>query len=326
MDARYFIHRHDAEALDTMKSIPGFTMVSKKFSDIFMERGAKIANLSSNLHLSERQLPEVYGMLPPICEKLEIPVPELYLAQDPVINAWTSGETTPYITLTSGLLNNCSSDVVRAVMAHECGHIVCKHVLYKTMVSFILTLGSSFLAMPFLTFALQYAMLYWDRCSEYSADRASAYVCGGPEDVVKTMTALASGSSELMEKIDREEFLAQAKEFREYSSASDWNKFLMYYSLLKTNHPFTADRAADIVAWCASKDYDDLCRGVPFTPPNAAVRICPKCKNVVTQGQAFCPSCGTKLVRCPHCGAVFAEGTNFCDKCGSKLKNKEEET
>ena len=133
MYSEYFIHPNDAKALKALKAIPGFPLLTKKFMDIFVERGVKISNLASKLKLSEKQFPEIYNMLPPICEKLEIPVPELYVEQDPYINAYTTGETVPCIVLTSGLINNCSLDVINAVMAHECGHIVCKHVMYKMM-------------------------------------------------------------------------------------------------------------------------------------------------------------------------------------------------
>lgn len=318
MYAEYFIHPNDAKALDAMKSIPGFTMLSKKFSDIFVERGVKISNLSSKMKISESQLPEIYCMLPPICEKLQISVPELYLEQNPDINAYTTGDNTPCIVLTSGLLTNCTPDVVSTVMAHECGHIVCHHVLYKTMVNFILSVGTSILNMPFLSFALQYAMLYWDRCSEYSADRAAAYVSGGSDAVVKTMMQLASGSPNLSERVNHDEFLKQAEEFKSFNDNSAWNKFLMYWQLLEENHPFLVDRASDIVEWCKSKDYEDLCNDVPYRPANMRPH-CPKCNQPIAEDTNFCGACGTKIVRCPGCNALFTEEDKFCDKCGSKL-------
>ena len=265
MNSDFFIHPNDAKALKAMKAIPAFTMVSKKFSDIFAERSFKLSNLSSKLRISDRQLPEIYNLLPPICAKLEIPVPELYLENNPEINAYTAGDKTPFIVLTSGLITHCSKEVIQAVMAHECGHIVCHHVVYKTMIKFILGVGSSILNLPFVSFTLEYAMLYWDRCSEYSADRAAAYVCGGPDPVVKTMMELACGSKNLVGRINKEEFLKQAKEFKQYSDESKWNKFLMYYSLADMDHPFLADRASDIVDWCRSRDFASI--DVPGAAP-----------------------------------------------------------
>ena len=157
-----------------------------------------------------------------------------------------------------------------------------------------------------LTFSLKYALLYWDRCSEYSADRVAAYVSGGPEPVVKTMSAFVSGSSELMEKINREEFLKQAEEFHLYSESSVWNKFLMYQQLINTDHPFTADRAADIVKWCDSEEYKKLCTegitdksqevSAPPQDTSALFKQCPVCKGFAKATATFCPNCGSKLV------------------------------
>lgn len=326
MYTEYFIHPNDAKALKALKAIPGFPLLTKKFLDVFYERGWKISNLSSRLKLSERQFPDIYGILPPICEKLEIQVPEMYIEQDPYINACTFGETNPCIILTSGLINNCSSDVIKAVIAHECGHIVCKHVMYKTMARFFLGVGAKILNVPFLSFSLEYALLYWDRCSEYSADRAAAYVCGGPDTVVKTMTELASGLPTMVDEINQEEFLKQAEEFHEYSDESAWNKFLMYYQLLGTNHPFTSDRAADIIKWCDSRYYADLCNGVPYgsnkeysmdnynvnnelndnldmfsntdnnTPFYESMDRCPVCQLFIDKNSVYCPYCGNKII------------------------------
>lgn len=317
--SEYFIHPKDAEALNALKSIPAFPMLTKKFSEIFHERTAKIENLSSHLRISERQLPEIYEMLPPICEQLEIPVPELYLVNDPYINACTMGDTTPCIRLNSGLITNCSPDVIKVVIAHECGHIVCHHVLYKVMANFFCGIAGSLINIPFLSYALKYALLYWDRCSEYSADRAAAYACGGSEPVVKTMTALASSSNTLLDKVDHDEFLKQAEEFKEFNDSSAWNKFLMYWLLLDLDHPFVVDRAADIVEWCNSDEYRNLCDGVPYTEYSYEGDRCPKCGAHLAKDAKFCSACGAKVKRCQKCGAVFTEEDSFCDKCGEKL-------
>ncbi len=94
-------------------------------------------NMASRIRLSERQLPEIYMHLPPICEKLGIPEPELYLEMHPEPNAWTYGDTRVYITLTSGLIEYMTDEELDAVIAHECGHILCHHVLYGTMANIL---------------------------------------------------------------------------------------------------------------------------------------------------------------------------------------------
>ncbi len=43
-----------------------------------------------------------------------------------------------------------------------------------------------------------------------------------------------------------------------------------------------------------------------------------KCGAVLKEGQAFCPSCGTKQEKpCPSCGAVMESDAKFCPVCGA---------
>ena len=58
---------------------------------------------------------------------------------DPQPNAWTSGDTKIFITVTSGLVEMLSEKELDAVIAHECGHILCRHVLYHTVARYILS-------------------------------------------------------------------------------------------------------------------------------------------------------------------------------------------
>ena len=80
------------------------------------------------MRISEKQLPKYYHMLPPICEKLGIEVPELYLTMDGSPNAYTAGDTKPFIVMTTGLLKSLPEELIPTVLAHECGHIACHHV------------------------------------------------------------------------------------------------------------------------------------------------------------------------------------------------------
>lgn len=105
---------------------------------VWDEKQFRIENMSSRLRLSEKQMAKYYSMLPPICEKLGIEVPELYLELNVHANAYTSGDTKPFIVITSGLIETIPDELIPTVLAHECGHIVCHHVLYSTMGRMIL--------------------------------------------------------------------------------------------------------------------------------------------------------------------------------------------
>ena len=88
-----FIHETDKAALQTLKSIPGFTQLLKAFMKVWNEKLCHIDNMATNIRISENQLSKYYEMLPPICEKLGIEVPELYMTLDVNPNAWTYGDT-----------------------------------------------------------------------------------------------------------------------------------------------------------------------------------------------------------------------------------------
>lgn len=89
--------------------------------------------MSTNLRLDEKQIAKYYNMLPPICTKLGIDVPELFVELDVHPNTYTYGDTKPFIVITSGLFETLPDELIPTVLAHECGHIACHHTLYTTM-------------------------------------------------------------------------------------------------------------------------------------------------------------------------------------------------
>ena len=158
---RDFVHEDDQKALDALKSIPGFDQLIKGFMKIYSERTMKILNMSSKVRLSQEQCPQIYNLLPPVCEAFGIEVPELYLESNREPNAYTSGDTYVFITITTGLLELFSEEEVQAVLAHECGHILCHHVLYQTMGRFIMNGAAQMLGLGGLvSTALRTAFAY----------------------------------------------------------------------------------------------------------------------------------------------------------------------
>ena len=133
-----FIHPEDAAALRQLESIPGFPALVRKVMSLGLEPLRYGMNMATNIRLSPTQLPELYHHLPPICEKLGIDEPEFYLQMDPMPNAWTFGDTRIFITITSGLVEMMDNEELDAVIAHECGHILCRHVLYHNMAQYLL--------------------------------------------------------------------------------------------------------------------------------------------------------------------------------------------
>ena len=127
--AELYEHDLDRQAADALNQFPKFVKLLESYSANYDEKAAKIDLLSTAIRLGENQMPEVYGLLPPICEQLGIDTPELYYVRDRQANAATFGSVHPCIYVTSGLVNKLPLNLLPSVLAHECGHIACKHHL-----------------------------------------------------------------------------------------------------------------------------------------------------------------------------------------------------
>ncbi|MDO5552467.1 MAG: M48 family metallopeptidase [Planctomycetia bacterium] len=247
IDYKQFIHPLDRQALDALEAIPGLANLSKLFLKQFSEKLYSGLNLASSVRISTRQLPEIHNYLAETCETIGIDVPEMYLALDPYPNAYTMGDTKPFITLTSGLVDLFPPDELKCVIAHECGHILCHHVLYTTLAHFIAGAGSMLISS--ISLPLQLGLAFWSRRSEFSADRVAAYVMGSESPVVKTMLRLACGSSRVMDKIDIEEYVKQTENYSDLIDNSLYDKALQSCAIAFQDHPFGSIRSREIRAW-----------------------------------------------------------------------------
>jgi len=287
-----FIHPEDAAALQQMESIPGFGTLIKKVLAVGIENLQYGVNMASTIRLSERQLPDLYRHLPPICHKLGIREPELYLKMDPIPNAWTFGDTRIYITLTSGLVDMLTDEELDSVIAHECGHILCRHVLYHTVAEWVKSGLASLGILGSLAVPIEYALLYWSRKSELSADRAAAIVTS-PEIVASVQARLSGGPSSITSKIDLNEWAKQADEYDRIQNSGLWNKTLQLSVIAGLDHPFAAVRVREILNWGESEQFRRI-RKVSLLGAGSGKR-CPNCDSHVDDDWLFCRKCGHKL-------------------------------
>lgn len=256
IDSSLYMHDSDKVALQALKAIPGFTPLLKAYMKVWSEQQFRIQNMATNIRINEKQMSKYYNMLFPICEKLGIEVPELYLELNVKPNAYTSGDTKPFIVMTSGLLDTLPEELIPTVLAHECGHIACHHVLYHTMGSLILNGATGFLGLgELVTLPVQVAFYYWMRCSELSADRA-AMICDGTADkVIEMCMRFAGFTGDLKNEGNVDAFMEQAVEYRQMMQDSKWNKTLEFMMFGRADHPLNAVRAYECNEWKKSKEF-----------------------------------------------------------------------
>ena len=280
-----FIHPEDAAALEALKKIPVLPSVVKAFMDLGAEQLMKGLNMASKVRLSPTQLPELYNILPPICEILDIKEPEFYLEMNPIPNAYAFGETYTAITITSAIVDMMSEDELRAVIAHECGHIACHHMLYHTLAQ-ILSNATGFLeALASLAAPVHYALMYWQRKSELSCDRVAAYITG-PQTATSMLSRLAGGPIGITSKLNLVELAEQADLYDAFCKTGLWNKALQTYAVLDQDHPFTSVRVRELLKWTNTDQYKSLA---------TSKQICPHCYQAIEDDWRFCQHCGKEL-------------------------------
>lgn len=265
-DSAPYVHSSDRAALKALMAIPGFTAVMKGFMNIWSEKQYRIENMSSYVRMDKSQLSEYYDMLPPICEKLRINIPEFYLKLDVNPNAYTYGDTKPFIVMTSGLLETLPHELIPTVLAHECGHIDCRHVLYTTMADILLqgasTAAGIFAFGKLVSLPFRVALYYWRRCSEFSADRAAILCDGSADKMIEVCLRLAGFDKDISAVMNVDAFLAQAQEYKEMVETSKWNKTLEFLMYSQNSHPLMSVRASEANEWVHTEEYEKLSAGM----------------------------------------------------------------
>jgi len=260
IDSNFYIHELDKSAMQTLKAIPGFNQLLKAYMKIWNEQLFNIENMSTNLRISEKQLPTYYNMLPPICERLGIDVPDLYLKLDVNPNAYTYGDTKPFIVITSGLIETLPEELIPTVLAHECGHIACQHTLYTTMGSLLLygagIANNLFLGLgDIVMFPIQAAFAHWMRCSEFSADRAAMVYNGNADKSIELHMRFAGLNKAVAADANVEAFMEQAVQYKELVGDNIANKAMELYKFIDHSHPLNAVRAYECNEWQKSESF-----------------------------------------------------------------------
>jgi Zn-dependent protease with chaperone function len=287
-----FVHPTDKAALENLESIPLFGECSKAFMKVFAEEFFFGLNMAQKIRLGPLQLPKIYSHLPPICEKLGIDLPELYLEMNPTPNAYTYGESKVFITVTSGLVEFLDEEELHAVIAHECGHIVCRHVLYHTMADLLTRIGSSIFG-PFAAVSLpvQLALTYWARCSELSADRAAALVMSSGDPIMRTMIRLAGGSRAITQDVNLELYLEQAAAYDALRETL-WDRLLQGVAVMQQDHPFLAVRTREIRDWCQTGRFVQMAESLRV---ERSEERCAQCGSPRQPEWKFCSTCGRRF-------------------------------
>ncbi len=258
---RAYEHPVDRGALATLRAVPGFAQVVKAVSGFYNERGERLMALASSIRVGPKQYPELEKLRHECAETLDLPaVPNVFVYQDPRVQASAVGMDEPFIRLSTGLVELMSPDALRFVLGHEMGHVLSGHTVYRTIMVRLISLQLSMSWTPVSALGIRAiiaALREWYRKAELSCDRAGLLCSQDPTAALRAQIQVAGGIDPA--RIDIPSFLQQATEYESVDDIRD--SFLKLRYVETESHPFAVVRAAQLQKWAASAEYRAILAG-----------------------------------------------------------------
>ncbi len=261
ISTRAWEHPADRSGLVALRKLTGFDDVLKKLAGLVSERSVRLMFLATAVKASERQFPELYDMVRDAAYILDLEkVPDLYVSQDPKVNAYCIGMETPVIVVTTGLVELMDEEELRAVIGHEVGHAMSGHAVYRTMLLILTNLAARIAWIPLgnlAVMALITALKEWFRKAELSSDRAGLLAGQDLQASMRSLMKLAGGAS--LAEMNVDAFLEQAEEYDKAGDLRD--SVLKLLQVLPQSHPFAVVRVAKLKKWAESEEYRSIMAG-----------------------------------------------------------------
>ncbi|MFH1468113.1 MAG: M48 family metallopeptidase [Pseudomonadota bacterium] len=335
LHADAYVHPSDRAALESLRAVPGLDALIRALASGTVERQIHAINSRTSIRVGPRQFPSLHRLVERAAATLDVPVPDTYIGQQYSVNATAFGFERYTLTLNAGLVDVMEDEQLLAVIGHELGHMLCDHMLYKSLAHLIAQVGLKALAALtggaalVVGVPLQLALLSWSRAAEYSCDRAGLLVVQEPEVVATALARLAGRPRRFAHEFSLEALREQFTEFTEKATTVE-RLYALAHELGRT-HPDVVWRAHEILSWGESEQYREILAGRYTTRAQIHARRepaieghhrCPACDRWAPNGQA-CPHCGLReepehRVLCPE-GHVADGGWRFCRRCGKGL-------
>lgn len=195
-----------------------------------------VLSISGAKEVKKKDAPELYRLVENLCISAGLPIPKVYVINDPAPNAFATGRNpqNAVVAVTTGLLSKLEKVELEGVIAHELSHIGNRDILIATIVTtlvgtvvllsdlflrwslfggrrssgkkrsngnidLIITIGAIILAIlaPLFAYLMQFAV---SRKREYLADSDAALLTRYPEGLARALEKISSDSNQLMRK------------------------------------------------------------------------------------------------------------------------------
>ena len=259
LNADHFRHPLDRRATQALKQLPGLDVAIRSLLGPMGEQFFYLENIATSVLVGPNQLPDIHALLVEACKVLDLEVPQLYIKQHPVPNAYTFAMRgkQPFIVVHTALIELLNPAELQAVIGHELGHLKCDHGVYLTLAN-LLTLATS--QLPFGAVLMQNwqaQIMEWVRCAEFTCDRAALLATQNARTVASVLMKLSGGYPTLSPQLNLDAFIEQATAYDAISD-SEIGELLKRMKTDELSHPVPVLRAREISRWAATADYQSL--------------------------------------------------------------------
>jgi Zn-dependent protease with chaperone function len=330
-----FAHPHDLKASRALRDVPFLDKLLEQVARLHIEKKWRAHHMQSSIRLGPRQLPTLWRLVNDVADRFAMPLPHVYVSGEGGTNAFAFGMHEHSVVLTTSLVELMDDRELRAIVGHELGHILCRHMLYRG-VGMALANGAvmtNVLARLMPVKALQVPLdalfFAWSRAAEYTADRAAVLVLDDPEAMVSCLSKLAGVPRRFLDEFDPHAFAEQAAEHEVESTL--WSKIVTFDMGVFRSHPEPTRRALAVLEWYGSDEYRAIKSGRFLRSADVehqrgftidGVASCRRCNRAVGDLPA-CPNerCGLERDPALHAecanGHVVSRSWRFCKTCGA---------
>lgn len=300
-------HPLDTRAIESLRGVPGLDKLVKLFISQGVGKYFEVECTGSNIRVNEKAYPELHRLLLDACAILNVAQPPtLYIEQDDHINAYVVGDERHLLCVTAGAVDRLTEPELMCLFGHELGHIKSQHVLYRMIAGSLAGLGTGLakytfgasLVLSALSTPVEMGLLRWERTSELTCDRAGLLSCQNLDACMGLFMKMAGLPHKYAQAPHVEEFVAQAREF-DQADYGVISKFIKWAQASTMTHPFTVIRAAEILKWVESGEYEQVLNrkssrriGVKLID---GLELCRTCNYRLSGTEKFCPCCGGNI-------------------------------
>src|SRR5688500_17710457 len=99
-----YVHPLDSKALAALRAIPGIDTALRKLLAVTGESAIRVMFTASAVKITPQQCPDLHAKLQIACTTLGVDMPDFFLQQNPMVNAFTGGVEKPIIVLHTSLI------------------------------------------------------------------------------------------------------------------------------------------------------------------------------------------------------------------------------